>query len=114
MWPLAKPRRPVCIVAYDDFNAVLDMDAEYYLESVRVVFQECRLARGTWCVHGEHVRPGDIRTSALVTIEAEHDDICGRGRTRAAHDLCTGIDASRKHHLTARGCGHYGIVSDAR
>jgi len=99
---------------YDDFNAVLDMDAEYYLESVRVVFQECRLARGIWRVPGEHVRPGDIRSSALITVEGEHDDICGRGQTRAAHDLCTGIDDSRKHHLTARGCGHYGIFSGAR
>ncbi|EHP44128.1 intracellular PHB depolymerase PhaZ [Cupriavidus basilensis OR16] len=99
---------------YDEYNAVLDMAAEYYLDTVRVVFQECRLARGTWRVCGEHVRPGDIRASALITVEGEHDDICGPGQTRAAHDLCTGIEASRKHHLTARGCGHYGIFSGTR
>jgi poly(3-hydroxybutyrate) depolymerase len=99
---------------YDEYNAVLDMPAEYYLETVRVVFQECRLARGTWRVRGEQVRPGDIRTGALITVEGEHDDICGPGQTRAAHDLCTGLEASHKHHLTARGCGHYGIFSGTR
>ncbi|MCY0852705.1 polyhydroxyalkanoate depolymerase [Cupriavidus sp. D39] len=99
---------------YDEYNAVLDMAAEYYLETVRVVFQECRLARGTWRVRGGRVRPGDIRDGALITVEGEHDEICGPGQTRAAHDLCTGIEASHKHHLTARGCGHYGIFSGTR
>jgi poly(3-hydroxybutyrate) depolymerase len=96
---------------YDEYNAVLDMAAEYYLETVRVVFQEFRLARGTWQVRGEAVRPQAITDTALITIEGERDDICGPGQTHAAHDLCTGIDASRKHRVTAIGCGHYGIFS---
>ncbi|MGF6851533.1 poly(3-hydroxybutyrate) depolymerase [Paraburkholderia sp. CI3] len=96
---------------YDEYNAVLDMAAEYYLETVRVVFQEFCLARGTWQVRGEHVRPGAIKATALITVEGERDDICGRGQTHAAHDLCTGLDALLKHRVTARGCGHYGIFS---
>jgi poly(3-hydroxybutyrate) depolymerase len=96
---------------YDEYNAVLDMAADYYLETVRVVFQEFRLARGTWQVHGEPVRPQDIRSTALITVEGERDDICGSGQTHAAHDLCKGLNASRKHRLTAAGCGHYGIFS---
>jgi poly(3-hydroxybutyrate) depolymerase len=96
---------------YDEYNAVLDMAAEYYLETVQVVFQEFCLARGNWQVRGEHVRPGAIKATALITVEGERDDICGRGQTHAAHDLCTGLDVSLKHHLTARGCGHYGIFS---
>jgi poly(3-hydroxybutyrate) depolymerase len=96
---------------YDDYNAVLDMAADYYLDTVRVVFQEFRLARGIWQVRGEPVRPEDIKTSALITVEGGRDDICGPGQTRAAHDLCTGLDASRKHHVSAPGCGHYGIFS---
>jgi poly(3-hydroxybutyrate) depolymerase len=96
---------------YDEYNAVLDMAADYYLETIRVVFQEFRLARGTWAVRGEPVCPQDIRSTALITVEGERDDICGAGQTHAAHDLCTGLDLSRKHRLTAVGCGHYGIFS---
>jgi len=96
---------------YDEYNAVLDMAADYYPETIRVVFQEFRLARGTWAVRGESVRPQDIRSTALITVEGERDDICGPGQTHAAHDLCTGLDRSCKHRLTAGGCGHYGIFS---
>ncbi|MFP3568029.1 polyhydroxyalkanoate depolymerase [Paraburkholderia sp. SIMBA_030] len=96
---------------YDEYNAVLDMTADYYLETVRVVFQEFCLARGTWRVGGEHVRPDAIRGSALITVEGERDDICGAGQTHAAHDLCTAIDAARKHCITVAECGHYGIFS---
>ncbi|AOY91026.1 poly(3-hydroxybutyrate) depolymerase [Cupriavidus sp. USMAA2-4] len=99
---------------YDDYNAMLDMPAEYFLETVQIVFQECRLARGTWCIGGESVRPCDIRDSALITVEGEHDDICSPSQTRAALDLCAGIGASRKHDLTASGCGHYGIFSGTK
>jgi poly(3-hydroxybutyrate) depolymerase len=99
---------------YDEYNAVLDMAADYYLETVRVVFQEFRLARGTWRVRGEPVRPQDIRSTALITVEGERDDICGSGQTHAAHDLCMGLDASRKHRLTAAACGHYGVFSGQR
>jgi poly(3-hydroxybutyrate) depolymerase len=99
---------------YDEYNAVLDMAAEYYLETIRTVFQEFRLAEGTWDVSGERVRPQDIHTTALLTIEGELDDISGSGQTRAAHDLCTGIPEANKHHLTAEKCGHYGIFSGRR
>jgi len=96
---------------YDEYNAVLDMAADYYLETVRVVFQEFRLARGIWQVHGEPVRPHAIWSTTLITVEGGRDDICGPGQTHASHDLCTGLDASRKHHVRAPGCGHYGIFS---
>lgn len=96
---------------YDEYNAVLDMAADYYLETVRVVFQEHRLARGNWQIHGKPVRPHAIRDTALITVEGERDDICGPGQTHAAHDLCAGLNASRKHRVSARCCGHYGIFS---
>lgn len=99
---------------YDEYNAVLDMPAEYYLETIRTVFQEHALPRGTWFVQDERVAPEDIRTTALFTIEGELDDISGSGQTQAAHDLCTGIPAERKKHLTAEGAGHYGIFSGRR
>ncbi|WP_051481659.1 polyhydroxyalkanoate depolymerase [Paraburkholderia nodosa] len=99
---------------YDEYNAVLDMAAEYYLETIRTVFQDFSLAEGTWDVAGERVRPQDIRDTALFTIEGELDDISGAGQTRAAHDLCTGIAEANKHHLTAEKCGHYGIFSGRR
>jgi poly(3-hydroxybutyrate) depolymerase len=99
---------------YNEYNAVLDMAAEYYLDTIRVVFQEFRLAEGTWVVNGEPVRPQDITDTALFTIEGELDDISGDGQTRAAHDLCTGIPAYARRHLTAQQCGHYGIFSGRR
>ena len=99
---------------YDEYNAVLDMAAEYYLDTIRIVFQEFRLAEGTWVIDGELVRPQDIKRTALFTIEGELDDISGCGQTRAAHQLCKGIPATRKRHFTAEKCGHYGIFSGRR
>jgi len=103
---------------YDEYNAVLDMDAAYYLDTVRLVFQEHALPRGTWRVsfEGREVRvaPEDIRTPRLLTVEGELDDISGTGQTQAAIDLCAGIPADRKHHHTAAGAGHYGIFSGRR
>jgi len=99
---------------YDEYNAVLDMPAEYYLETIKTVFQDHALPTGTWFVEGERVAPEDIRTTALFTVEGELDDISGSGQTEAAHDLCTGIPASKKKHLTAEGAGHYGIFSGRR
>jgi poly(3-hydroxybutyrate) depolymerase len=99
---------------YDEYNAVLDMPAEYYLETIREVFQECHLARGTWEIEGKPVRPQDIKKVALFTIEGELDDISGSGQTEAAHELCTQIPKSKKQHLTAPKCGHYGIFSGRR
>lgn len=99
---------------YNEYNAVLDLPAEYYLDTIRIVFQEHRLPKGTWSVHGKPVRPGDIRSVALFTIEGELDDISGSGQTQAAHDLCIGIPKSDQRHLTALGAGHYGIFSGRR
>jgi poly(3-hydroxybutyrate) depolymerase len=99
---------------YDEYNAVLDMPAEYYLETIKTVFQEFALVNGTWQVNGTLVRPQDITTSALLTVEGELDDISGSGQTRAAHDLCTGIPKARQFHYDVAGAGHYGIFSGRR
>jgi poly(3-hydroxybutyrate) depolymerase len=99
---------------YDEYNAVLDMPAEYYLDTIKVVFQDFALVNGTWDVNGKPVRPQDITTPALLTIEGELDDISGAGQTRAAHDLCTGIPKHRQFHYDAVGAGHYGIFSGRR
>lgn len=99
---------------YDEYNAVLDMPAEYYLDTIKTVFQDHSLPLGTWDVKGERVTPADISTVALFTIEGELDDISGSGQTEAAQDLCSGIPKSRKQHFTAPACGHFGIFSGRR
>jgi poly(3-hydroxybutyrate) depolymerase len=99
---------------YDEYNAVLDLPAEYYLDTIRIVFQEHRLPEGTWHVGDERVAPEGIRNVALFTIEGELDDISGSGQTQAAHDLCRGIEQANRRHLTAIGVGHYGIFSGRR
>jgi poly(3-hydroxybutyrate) depolymerase len=104
---------------YDEYNAVLDMDADYYLETIRVVFQEFALVNGTWDVISdqgdlERVRPEDITTTAHFTIEGELDDISGSGQTEAAHALCYNVPKSRQKHLEVKGAGHYGIFSGRR
>jgi poly(3-hydroxybutyrate) depolymerase len=104
---------------YDEYNAVLDMDADYYLETIETVFQEFKLVHGTWDVKNEQgeperVRPQDITRTALLTVEGELDDISGSGQTAAAHDLCSGVTRSHKMHYEAQGAGHYGIFSGRR
>lgn len=99
---------------YDEYNAVLDMPAEYYLDTIRIVFKEHALPNGTWMVDGKRVEPAAIRNTALLTIEGEFDDISGIGQTRAALDLCSGVPARRKRHWLAEGAGHYGIFSGRR
>ena len=104
---------------YDEYNAVLDMDADYYLETIRIVFQEFRLVHGTWDVRNEHgelerVRPQDIRSTAHFTIEGELDDISGSGQTEAAHALCHNVPKAKQKHLEVPGAGHYGIFSGRR
>jgi poly(3-hydroxybutyrate) depolymerase len=104
---------------YDEYNAVLDMDADYYLETIATVFQDFKLVKGTWDVKGvdgkvERVRPQDIKGTALMTVEGELDDISGSGQTRAAQDLCSGVPASERQHLEVPGAGHYGIFSGRR
>ena len=104
---------------YDEYNAVLDMDADYYLETIKTVFQEFKLVNGTWDVMSldgqlERVKPGDIKTTAVMTVEGELDDISGSGQTRAALDMCSGVAPGQKIHLEAKGAGHYGIFSGRR
>ncbi|MFN5447032.1 MAG: polyhydroxyalkanoate depolymerase [bacterium] len=99
---------------YDEYNAVLDMPAEYYLETIKTVFQDHALPLGTWEVEGKMVRPQDIKDVALFTVEGELDDISGLGQTRAAHELCAHIPKTMKQHFTAPKCGHYGIFSGRR
>ena len=104
---------------YDEYNAVLDMDADYYLETIQTVFQDYKLVHGTWDVRSpsgkiERVRPQDISQGALLTIEGELDDISGSGQTRAAHDLCSSLPGKEQRHLEAKGAGHYGIFSGRR
>jgi poly(3-hydroxybutyrate) depolymerase len=99
---------------YDEYNAVLDMDADYYLDTIKLVFQDFGLVNGTWTVEGETVRPQDIHRTALLTIEGELDDISGAGQTEAAHDLCTGIASVSRQHYVAEGAGHYGIFAGRR
>jgi poly(3-hydroxybutyrate) depolymerase len=99
---------------YDEYNAVLDMDAKYYLDTIKTVFQDYALPNGTWKVAGDLVKPQDIKTVSLLTIEGELDDISGSGQTSAAHDLCTGIPKANKDHYEVVGAGHYGIFAGRR
>jgi poly(3-hydroxybutyrate) depolymerase len=104
---------------YDEYNAVLDMDADYYLETIETVFQEFKLMLGTWDVKNpqgklERVRPQDITQTALLTVEGELDDISGSGQSEAAHKLCTALKQSQRGHFEAKGAGHYGIFSGRR
>ena len=104
---------------YDEYNAVLDMDANYYLETIKTVFQEYKLVNGTWDVKSpegvlERVRPQDITTTALLTVEGELDDISGCGQTQAAQTICSGVDDKKRQHFDVEGAGHYGIFSGRR
>jgi poly(3-hydroxybutyrate) depolymerase len=96
---------------YDEYNAVMDLPAEYYLETVERVFQKHLLPRGLLVVAGERVRPEAIKGTGLFTIEGELDDISGNGQTEAAQSLCKGIAERHKQHFLAKGVGHYGIFS---
>jgi poly(3-hydroxybutyrate) depolymerase len=96
---------------YDEYNAVLDMPAEYYLDTIRTVFKEHRLPNGTWDVRGQRVTPAAITRTALFTVEGELDDISGFGQTEAAHQLCKGIPVSNREHFRVPNVGHYGIFS---
>ncbi|MDB5906332.1 MAG: polyhydroxyalkanoate depolymerase [Massilia sp.] len=99
---------------YNEYNAVLDMPAEYYLDTIKTVFQDFALPKGTWEVGGQLVRPQDITTVALFTVEGELDDISGAGQTQAAHELCSNIPADMQQDFVAPGSGHYGIFSGRR
>jgi poly(3-hydroxybutyrate) depolymerase len=99
---------------YDEYFAVLDLTAEFYLETVRLVFQENALPRGLLKWQGEPVEPRAIRRTMLLTVEGERDDICALGQTVAAHDLCSGLRPYLKRHHMQAGVGHYGVFSGQR
>jgi poly(3-hydroxybutyrate) depolymerase len=100
---------------YDEYLAVMDLPAEYYLQTVRTVFQEDALALGTMTLRGGRpIRPSAIHRTALLTVEGENDDITGLGQTLAAHALCPGIPSERKEHHQQPGAGHYGVFSGRR
>jgi poly(3-hydroxybutyrate) depolymerase len=100
---------------YDDYLAVMDVPAEYYLQTVATVFQRHDLARGEMTWRGKRlIRPELIEDVALMTIEGEKDEITSVGQTSAAHDLCSGIPAERKLRYVQSGAGHYGVFSGRR
>ncbi|SDY86278.1 polyhydroxyalkanoate depolymerase, intracellular [Modestobacter sp. DSM 44400] len=99
---------------YDEYGAVMDVPAEFYLETVGRIFQENRFAAGTFTWRGSPVDPGSITDTDLLTVEGANDDICSPGQTEAAHDLCTGIPDDRQHHHLQPGVGHYGVFSGSR
>jgi poly(3-hydroxybutyrate) depolymerase len=99
---------------YHEYNAVMDLPAEFYLETVKRIFQDHDLPLGQLTWHGQKVKPAAIRRTALLTVEGERDDICAIGQTMAALDLCTGVRISQKRHHLQTGVGHYGVFSGSR
>jgi poly(3-hydroxybutyrate) depolymerase len=99
---------------YDEYFAVLDMPAEFYIETIDKVFQQALLAKGELTYRGRKVNPGAIRRTALLTVEGEKDDICAVGQTAAAHDLCNTLRPHLKRHHLQAGVGHYGTFSGKR
>ena len=99
---------------YDEYFAVLDLTSEFYLETVRMIFQDHALPLGKLEWHGQRVDPGAIRKTMLLTVEGERDDICAVGQTVAAHDLCSQLRPYLKRHHMQAGVGHYGVFSGKR
>jgi polyhydroxyalkanoate depolymerase len=99
---------------YDEYFAVLDLTAEFYLETVAWVFQETRLAKGELTFRGERVDTKAIHRTMLLTVEGERDDICSIGQTAAAHELCSGLRPHLKRHHLQAGVGHYGVFAGRR
>ena len=101
-------------IFYDEYMAVMDLTAEFYLQTVDRVFIHHDLPQGTYRHRGELVDPSKITKTALMTVEGERDDISGVGQTEAAHDLCSGLDQSKKLHYLQMGVGHYGVFSGSK
>ena len=99
---------------YDEYLAVMDLPAEFFLQTVKVAFQDHDLPRGTMRWRKSPVEPRAITQTALLTVEGELDDISGVGQTVAAHDICTGVPADRRRHHLQKGVGHYGIFNGRR
>ncbi|MCH9806561.1 MAG: polyhydroxyalkanoate depolymerase [Alphaproteobacteria bacterium] len=99
---------------YEEYLAVMDLTAEFYLQTISTVFQEHALPEGTMMHRGKLVDCGKIVRTAILTIEGERDDITGRGQTEAAHDLCTNLALDEKFHYVQPGVGHYGVFNGRR
>ncbi len=99
---------------YDEYFSVADLPAEFYLETVRKIFQEHHLARGVYTYRNRKVDPRAIRKTSLLTVEGERDDICGLGQTMAAQDLLSSVKPFRKKHYVQAGAGHYGVFSGTK
>jgi len=99
---------------YDEYLSVMDLTAEFYIDTVRHVFQEHSLPNGTFRYRGQLVEPAAIERTGLMTIEGELDDISGPGQTEVAHGLCSNLDAAKKRHLLQKAVGHYGIFNGRR
>ncbi len=99
---------------YDEYLAVMDLTAEFYLQTVETVFIEHALPKGTFTHRGERIDPKAIKNVALLTVEGENDDISGVGQTRAAHDLCTNIPDTMRQHYLQPHVGHYGVFNGSR
>jgi poly(3-hydroxybutyrate) depolymerase len=99
---------------YAEYMTVMDLAADFYLETIKRVFHDQDLANGYLRVRGDLVEPAAIERTALMTVEGERDDICGPGQTVAAHALCPGIPAARKTHHLQPEVGHYGVFHGRR
>ncbi|QDM29221.1 polyhydroxyalkanoate depolymerase [Tardiphaga sp. vice304] len=99
---------------YDEYLAVMDLTAEYYLQTVDTVFIKHSLPKGEMTHHGKLVDPSKIHNVALMTVEGENDDISGIGQTEATHALCTSIPDDRRVHYVQKGVGHYGVFNGSR
>ena len=99
---------------YDEYFAVLDLDAEFYLQTVRTIFQDHAMPQGRYQFRGRRVEPAAIQKTTLLTVEGEKDDICGLGQTLAAHELCRGLRPYRKRHHLQAGVVHYGAFNGSR
>ncbi|MCW5752365.1 MAG: polyhydroxyalkanoate depolymerase [Alphaproteobacteria bacterium] len=99
---------------YEEYRAVMDLPADYYLQTVEVVFQKHLLPKGEWISRGRRIDPAAITRTALMTVEGELDDISGLGQTRAAHDLLVNLPAAAKSHYEQKGVGHYGVFNGSK
>jgi poly(3-hydroxybutyrate) depolymerase len=99
---------------YDEFLAVMDLTAEYYLQTIKTVFLDHSLPKGEMCHRGHTVSPSHVRRVALMTVEGEKDDITGIGQSAAAHDLSKNLPSSMKRHHLQLGAGHYGVFNGSR
>ena len=99
---------------YKEYSSVMDLPADFYLQTIKRVFHDHDLPLGRFRVHGDPVEPQAIERTALMTVEGENDDICAVGQTVAAHDLCTGIPPAKKTHHLQLKVGHYGVFHGRR